>query len=72
MINFYVIILYVREAQRKTQPKNYKSYGEEKNCVKGILFSTFLFSLLRVKTIIVSDRQSIPGTGRLKEIPSKS
>ena len=28
--------------------------------------------LLRVKTIIVSDHQSIPGTGRLKEIPSKS
>ena len=41
MINLYVIILYVREAQRKTQPKKItKATGRKKNCVKGILFST--------------------------------
>ena len=38
MIKLYVIILYVREAQRKTQPKNYKSYGEEKKLCEGDSF----------------------------------
>ena len=38
MINLYVIILYVREAQGKTQPKNYKSYGEEKKLCEGDSF----------------------------------
>ena len=32
-------MLYVREAQRKTQPKNYKSYGEEKKLRDGAFFS---------------------------------
>ena len=43
MINLYVIILYVREAQRKTQPEKYKSYGEEKKLCEG---DSFLYQFL--------------------------
>ena len=51
--------------QKTSRTNNKKNANQRKHKTKQKC-------LLRVKTIIVSDRQSIPGTGRLKEIPSKS